>query len=276
MTCESRRKSPACFLIAGAAALVLAPGFALADMITGSGVLNIGNGTVTVSGNGVTSGCIIWSPSPSTCPTSGSGSLTVESASSSPPFTMGDMGTIDNLNFNVALPLVDFITVDGVMFDLENLDFNGSTAIGDCTSTPGSDGLTDTSPGATCTPADSPFQITNGLGTYSSGPMMGEADTVSVQLTMNLWGYTGSSGTDYSEATQYVGIFTTQSAITDANIASILSTLSTPGGSETASWSATLEPLSSFVPEPASLLLCGMGLIGLGLVKRRDNRRRAE
>jgi len=253
------------------AMIFLTARFAGASPITafGSAILQAGNGSVVVSGNGTTGGCIIWYNGgipPTTCPTSGTGNLTVQGGSTA-PFTLGDTGTIDNLNFHVAYPVVDFMVIDNspntpatLQFDLKDIRFNGATAIGDCDA-----GVND--PGATCTPAFSPFQLTNGL----TDPSTGTVDTVSVALTMDAWGYTGSSGTDYNSANLYIGSFTTQQAIQGATIQSILHTIAT-GGSVNASWSATFTPV---VPEPASLILLGVGLTAIGLFKRKTKTKKS-
>lgn len=279
MTCDGGKKSPAWLPITGAAALLFLPGLSMATSISGNAVLNAGNGTVLVSGNGETNGCIIWSTGtaapPSECPTTGSGTFTVTAASSNPPFTVGDTGTIDNLNYNSIAggPLVSFITIDSVKFDLTGIAHNTTGSdIGECSATKNSSGLNWDSPGASCTPAGSPFELLNGLGTDSSG----NADTVSVTLSVGAEAYTGSSGTNYSAATPYIGIFTTQSSqpIT-GDIDSVL-TMIAAGQGVSASWSANFSPAPA-VPEPETDLLCGGGLILLAMAgKRYRNRREQE
>lgn len=259
-------------------ALIGLSGSASAAPITngGSAILNAGNGSVQVSGNGITSGCIDWyntGLAPASCQPNGTtGSFSVE-GSSSAPFLVGQTGTIQDLNFSPPLPLVDFITIalgGGLTahFDLTGLRFNGPTSIGDCTAANGPDGLNNMSPGATCTAANSPFQITNGL----AGPG-GIVNTVTISLTIDLWGYTGSSGTNYNAANRYVGIFTTQGAVTGGNnIASIEATIG-GGGAVSAAWSATLAPVATpSVPEPGSYLLAGLGLLSVASLLRRRTR----
>jgi hypothetical protein len=231
----------------------------------GSAILQAGNGSVLVNGLGVTSGCIVWynGAAPTACPaTPGTGSFSVQGGSTA-PFTVGDVGTIDDLPFNPALPLVGFMVINNapnvpatIEFDLKDIRTNGSTALGGCT------GAAATSPGDTCTMANSPFTLTNGL----IDPGTGVVDTVSITLTMDAWGYTGSSGTNYNAATPYIGSFTTQQAIQGANIQSILNTIQS-GGSVTASWSATFTP-GTVTPEPESLFLAGLGLLALGCLRR--------
>ncbi len=175
--------------VVGVSIMILSTaGFAGATPLTmgGTGILNAGDGSVVVSGNGTTSGCINWyndGAVPTTCPdVGGTGSLTVEGGSTA-PFVVGNTGTIQDLSFETVTPLVDFIVVNrgaaaAPQFDLEDLRFNGGTAIGDCSA-----GTND--PGATCTPANSPFQLTNGL----TDPNTGKVDTVSVSFTVDAWGY---------------------------------------------------------------------------------------
>jgi hypothetical protein len=228
-------------------------GSAFADMI--SATLNA-VGTVDVSGNGQTGGCINWSTS-TTCPTSGSGSYTVV-APSTAPFVDGQTGSIDNLNFNVTYPVTDFITYGSgpgtVDFDWMDIRSNTSgAAIGNCTSD---------APDVSCTPAGSIFTITDG-----PADSQGQVDTVTVAITADLEGYTGSSGVDYSNATSYVGVFTTQAISGD--ITDILDTIA-DGGNIPASFSVTIGGQSAATPEPgsASLLLLGIGLIVVGVRRK--------
>jgi len=246
--------------LAGVSAIILsAAGVAQAAKLTNSGtaILDAGNGAVDVSGNGVTTGCIDWynGGSPPPCPDSNTATLTVEAGSTS-PFVVNSTGTIKNLDFDSVYPMVDFVSIGALDFDLLDVRFNTGASIGDCS------GPAATDPGVSCTPADSPFTLTNGL----ADPKTGQVDTVSIALTVDAEGYTGSSGTNYNQADPYIGIFTTQQAIQGMNIQSILNAIGT-GGSIDASWSATLTPIAE-LPEPESFLLLGAGLTAIGLFKR--------
>jgi len=251
-------------IFVGISALILTT-VAHADKLTNSGtaILDAGNGSVVVSGNGITSGCINWynGGSPPPCPSSSMGMLTVDAGSTS-PFTVGSSGTIEDLAFNTVYPVIDFVAIGGLDFDLLDVRFNGSTPLGDCSSADLA------SPGDSCTPAHSPFTLTNGL----ADPRTGMVDTVSIDFTVDAEGYTGSSGTNYNLADPYVGIFSTQQAIQGMNIQTILNTIATPGGSVSASWSATFTPTSE-LPEPESFLLLGAGLTAIGLVKRNAHKK---
>lgn len=223
-------------LLGGSTLILCLAGFARAEKLTnlGTAILDAGNGSVVVSGNGSTSGCINWfnGGSPPPCPSASTGMLTVEAGSTS-PFTVGATGAIQNLAFNTVFPVVRFIDIGGLDFDLIDLRVNNGPAIGTCTS-PG-----DTSPGVSCTPPNSPFTLTNGL----ANPGTGVVDTVLITFTVDAEGYTGSSGTNYNQADPYVGVFSTQQAVQGVNIQDILGMIA-GGGSIDASWSATFTPFA--------------------------------
>src|ERR1700728_1619238 len=72
-----------------AAIILSVAGVAQAEPLTNSGtaLLDAGNGSVVVSGNGSTGGCINWyngGSAPTICPSSNAGTLSVEAGSTSP------------------------------------------------------------------------------------------------------------------------------------------------------------------------------------------------
>lgn len=237
----------------------------------GPATLNAGNGSVFVSGSGSGGGCIDWyntqTPPPQCQPAGTMGTFSVEGPFAA-PFAQGQTGNIQDINFN-SLPLMNFITIDLgggniARFDLIDLRTNGPTDSGSCTPATG-----DMMSNASCTPANSPFQLQNGIANSR-----GVVDTVSVSLTADLFGYIGTSGVNYNAANPYVARFTTQGAVNGAfNIESILSTIRS-GGAVNASWSATLSPVaaSGTVPEPASFVLLGLALISVAPILKRSRK----
>ena len=110
--------------------------------------------------------------------------------------------------------------------------------------------------GAECTPAGSPFTL-----------IQLTSNTVLASLNLNGTAYTGSSATGSSST---VGIFSTQDVMygtIPAVIAALQGGRTLTGITYSASFIA-----SPSVPEPASMLLMGIGLLGAGLIARRKTR----
>jgi len=222
---------------------------------------------VSVSGNGVTSGCIIWyniapltCPAPPATPPTGTGNFSVQAGGSSGIFNGSETGTIQDLSYMTAFPVVDFLTLsNGALFDLIDLRPNLGANIGDCTIATGSQNS-----GVACTPAGSPFTITNGqcIGVNCV------ATTATISFTVDAEGYTGTSGTNYSAATAYVGNFSTTSAI-NGNINQVLATIEA-GNPILVPWIANFSPVAS--PEPATFGSIGIALVALGMLRRRYTR----
>lgn len=230
---------------------------------TQGGVYNISN----INGQlvGVSNACINWSSSAPCVASPG----------------VGDQGSGDPLDFSIAngsikdliagevFPVVDFELAPGtggnvgatmVHFDLLNLVPSSTTGTNDCTS-----GAT----GSNCAPAGSPFFL-----------HQSSANSVSISLQVNLEAYTGGSGTNYSLATLYTGLFTTQITGTINNVVNgtpdtipnILAFLNANSSNAiTATWSAAESPVTG-TPEPMSFLLMGSGLLGAAVLGKRFRR----
>jgi PEP-CTERM motif len=109
-------------------------------------------------------------------------------------------------------------------------------------------------PGSLCTPNGSPFTL---LQLTSS--------TVVATLQLNGSAYTGSAATGTSATT---GVFSTQTAI-NGTLPQIMAALNAGQSINGITYSASF--VASPVPEPASMLLMGLGLAGAGLIARRKS-----
>jgi hypothetical protein len=212
-----------------AAALVLVSSSAFATAISSGQDRTAGQVTVNING-------IFFSNFATTGPDTGAyaGNTTV---------TQGNLNGAVNLAPNISNWATFSGTASGtIIFDLKTLSLGiGSNA--DC----GSNTV-----GNVCTPTGSPITLSQ-IAT----------NTVSLSLSGNGIAYTGTSG---SGSTPTIVSFTTQNNMPGTITGILAAVLSENGFTE--SVSATYTSASS-VPEPMTVSMLGIGLVGLGLFSRR-------
>jgi len=214
-------------------------GFAGNAMATPVGTLNVAN----CSGGGVTvtATTITWLPSAG----SGLGCITT-GLGTSVSYTGGTLGS--NVNGTIKNLTLGGGSVDMFMtFTGTPLDFVLTTlGPGSSTICSAAIGLNQTCSAA----AGSPFILTN-LGANTG-----------VSLTA-----TGTANDGTPGSASWTGAFTTQLA--GLTLSQVLTIIGTPGGHIDSTHSASFTVTSASVPEPATLSMMGVGLLGLGLIRRR-------
>ncbi|HEY7307114.1 MAG TPA: PEP-CTERM sorting domain-containing protein [Bryobacteraceae bacterium] len=226
-------------LVALSAAAFVTP--AMATSVTGtatfSGNATVNNGGIFFNDTGANVTNNFLPGSPNTLDFSGLSGGTIQNLVGSA--MTGPVSISDFATFNVAAGTIHF--------DLTDVAPGVGTAAGCASATIGS----------ICTPPNSPFTLIQAAG-----------NAVSISLTLNGTAWINSP----VGASSATGAFTTQDVVI-GKIPTILATI-LAGGSVHDAYSASfvatpVSPPPPGVPEPATLLLMGVGLLGAGVVARK-------
>jgi hypothetical protein len=231
--------------------LISGSAFATPIPITDTGVLVKSNGTAQLSVSSNTP-CIAFSGIAPAC--SGTATPFTVTSGSDPIFKTTVNGGVDTIKDIASTPITAFESVQLT---------NGQTATFDLLSIMAPSGF------AACTTSTSSGACSTGTFVLTQI----SANQVQIGMALNELGYVGTT----AGALQYVGNFQTTlsgniAGCTGANctdtIGNILLWEAGAGHSISSTWSATQSPVSG-VPEPATLSMMGIGLLSLGLVRRR-------
>jgi len=217
-------------------------------------------GTVNISGSVAVGGTFIDFQPPVGPP---SGSFAVSNTGNTGSFAglNNTTGTIMDLNETVQTPGVSFAPLTGfltfasapnIRLDLTSIDVGSFTST-ECFAAPAA--------GQTCTP---PLGFGGAVGTNPFNLNNTTASTSSASITFHGTAVNTTTG----ETSSFVGIFSSQFTVPYQVLLADIAA----GTTVSTSYSATITATTSAVPEPATMILLGSGLIGIFVIGRKRTR----
>jgi hypothetical protein len=152
-------------------------------------------------------------------------------------------------------PLVGFLTfasASNIRLDLTSIDVGSFTST-DCFAPPAA--------GQTCTP---PLGFGGAVGTNPFNLNNTSASTSSASITF----HGNAVNTTTGETASFVGVFSSQFTVPYQTLLADIAA----GTTVSTSYSATITATASQVPEPATMILLGSGLIGIFVIGRKRAR----